>query len=152
MENPPLGGGNKISPLIRFLPLGEISILPAGGIFPTRRHQCRHARGLFLDRPTRVETLCSEIFPLEVPYTDKIFPTRNTNTNLRAPLVWTTGRWIHSSIHISHMGFFLLGRQLSADEIFPTRETTLMWDIPHTEDNSDAKFTPTWKYRDLHSK
>ena len=22
-----------------------------------------------------------------------------------------------------------------------------MWDVPHTEDNSDAGFTPTWRFR-----
>ena len=52
-------------------------------------------------------------------------------------------------------GFFRLNLQadehtrtfILQDGIFPTRETTLMWDVLHTEDNSEAGFTPTWRYR-----
>ena len=33
------------------------------------------------------------------------------------------------------------------DEISPTWKTPLMWDVLHTEDNSESGFTPTWRYR-----
>jgi len=47
MENAPLGDDNKISPLLEFSLLGEMSVHSANGISPSWRHQCRHAYGSF---------------------------------------------------------------------------------------------------------
>ena len=36
-------------------------------------------------------------------------------------------------------------------EISPTRETTLIWDVPHTEDNSDVGLAPMLEVLDRYS-
>ena len=54
-------------------PLGEMSVRPANTIFFTRKHQCRHAHMLFLDRHTGVELSAVEFFHSESPLCCKDF-------------------------------------------------------------------------------
>ena len=97
-------------------PLGEMSVRPANTIFPTQKHQCRHARILFLDRHTGVELSAMEFFHSESPLCCKDFflskPPFDSQLmgffSLWAqtlayglPSFEPTSRWINPSIHIS---------------------------------------------------
>jgi len=100
MGFPPLGGSNKTSsllrfphsekclyvPLLRFLPLGD-----GNANMPTSQSSCGSRNPpLWNFSHSESPTLLQEFFPLRAPVCCSaagIFPTRNTNTSLRAPLV-----------------------------------------------------------------
>jgi len=131
-----------------FFLLGEIFVHSTDGIFLTQRRQCRHAHMLFLDRPTGVETLHSEIFPTQSPSLCcrdyslselpidaplmRFFSLKTQTLAYELPLSALKGRWINPSIHISQMRFPPLGKQLWC-EISPTRRITLSWVYSHSE-------------------
>ena len=137
----PLEGGKKTSPLLRFFPLREVSVRSVAGFFLLRDDNTDMHMGFSLssygsrnpplwDFPhLESPTLRQRFFPLRAHvwcFATRIFLTRNTNTVLRSPLVWTGGK-MNTFIHpYSTVGFPLVG-------------STPMWDVPHTEDSSTVR-------------
>jgi len=132
MGYPPLGGGNKTSPLLGFLPLGEVSIRSADGISPTQRRQYRHAHGPFSivlresnpplwDFPTRSPHYAAKNFPSQSPRLMLCFWDFLHSKHKHYPMGFPRmNLWANEHIHPS----------IFRSEISPTRETTPMWDIP----------------------